>query len=109
MRLLIGAVEDRVLALMQRLNVVVVVVHDVLVEHRERENADIRALVGDALHIDENIEKREARVHRALPVAHAADVIGAQRGDKVVHDLLDRLDVARGLVVRGGKGLVGVI
>lgn len=56
-RLLIGAVEDRVFALVQRLNIVVVVVHDVLIEHRERKDADIRALVGDALHIDENIEE----------------------------------------------------
>ena len=108
-RLLIGAVEDRVLALMQLVDIVVVIVHDVLIEHRERKNADIRALVGNTLHIDEDIEEGKTRIHRALAVAHAADVIGAQRGNEVIHDLLDRLDLARGLVVRRAESAVGVV
>ena len=109
MLFLILAVEHRVVALMQTVDILVVAVHDRWIELRDGVDAEVGALVGDTLSVDENIEEHESRVDRTLPVAQTADVVGAERCHHIVHDLLHRLDAAGGLRVHGGEAAVGIV
>ena len=106
---LILAVEHRVVALMQAVDILMVAVHNRGIELRDGVDAEVGALVGDTLSVDENIEEHESRVDRTLPVAQTADVVGAERCHHIVHDLLHRLDAAGGLRVHGGEAAVGIV
>ena len=57
---LILAVEHRIVALVQAVDILMVAVHDRWIELRDGVDAEVGALVGDTLGVDEDIEEHQA-------------------------------------------------
>ena len=72
-----------------------------------RGDGDVRAVVGHALVVRQQVVEHEAVLDRALAALQALDVRRLGGGDQAVDDLLQRLDVARHFEVVLAEGIDG--
>ena len=78
---------------MQMLNIIVVRPGNVRVGQCNGVDAEVGALIRDAFDVRQRIQKAESAVDRAFCRLATARVLRAERLDKVIDDLLHRLDV----------------
>ena len=73
----------------------------------DERDGDVRAVVGHALVVRQQVVEHEAVLDRALAALQALDVRRLGGGDQAVDDLLQRLDVARHFEVVLAEGVDG--
>ena len=72
-------------------------------------DAQVGALVGDALRIHQDVLENETVVDAALPGAEALEMPVAHEGHQLVHHFLQRLDTPGFRLVGVHKGLLGLV